>query len=230
MRRGRGRPPVLSEIAGPAAGDPRAWSMRRADLESLSSLLEHLPGRRSVLLCGEEALAGSIALAAAAAAAGRRAALVECDLARPRLAVELGLASGPGLHEYLRWEASAEQILQPVVVAGPAAGATPHLACVVGGAPAADPATLLDLQSFRHAVAKLRRAYDLLVLSGPSLDGERTALEVAAARVDTVLVAVSPRRRSGRAGRELRAALRRLPIAMLGTLVVGAQAAAGQRS
>lgn len=232
MRRGRGGPPVLSEIAGPAAGDPRAWSMRRADLESLSSLLGQLPGRRSVLLCGEEALAGSIALAGAAAAVGRRAALVECDLARPRLAAELGLASGPGLHEYLRWEASSEQVLQPVALAGPAAGAASQLACVVGGAPAGDPATLLDLESFRHAVAKMRRAYDLLVLSGPSLDGEQGALEAAAASVDSVLVAIPPRRRSGRPGRELRAALRRLPIEMLGTLVVGvgAEPIAGQRS
>jgi len=230
MRRGRGSPPVLAEIAGPAAGDPRAWSMRRSDLASMASLIEELGGQRSVLVCGEEAVAASIALAAAAAAAGHRTALLECDLAGPRLASELGLASGPGLHEYLRWEASAQEIVQPVALAGPAAaGASGILACVVGGAPAADPVALLGLGSFPHAVAKLRRAYRLLVLIGPGLE-EGRALEAAAERVDAVLVAIPSERRSGRRARELRATLRRLPIAMLGAVVVGGERAVAQRS
>jgi tyrosine-protein kinase len=230
MRRGRGSPPVLAEIAGPAAGDPRTWSMRRADLASMAGLIEELGGSRAVLVCGEEALAASIALAAAAAAAGHRTALLECDLARPRLASELGLASSPGLHEYLRWEASAREIVQPIALAGPAAaGASGIIACVVGGAPATDPATPLDLDSFPHAVSKLRRAYRLLVLSGPGLE-EGRALEAAAERADAVLVAIPPERRSGRRARELRGALRRLPIAMLGAIVVGGERAVAQRS
>src|SRR5262245_27058638 len=100
MRRGRGRPPLLAELGGPAPGDARAWSMRGSDLESLQPLLGELSGRRSVLLTGERALAGSIAIAAAAAATGLRTALLECDLRRPRLAAELGLGTAPGLHEY----------------------------------------------------------------------------------------------------------------------------------
>ena len=65
---------------------------------------------------------------------GRRTVLVECDLARPRLAADLGLAPGPGLHEYLRWEAEAAEILQPLVLAGPAAaGAGEPLVCIAAG-------------------------------------------------------------------------------------------------
>ncbi|HYJ23296.1 MAG TPA: hypothetical protein VEW07_14895 [Solirubrobacterales bacterium] len=220
MLGGRRKLPVLAEISGPGAGDARAWSLRRADLEALARLQAGVEGHRTVLVVGDEGLAGAIALAGAAGAAGRRTALLECDLARPRLAVELGLSPGPGLHEYLRWEASAAEILQPLVLAGPAAGdAGDPLICVVSGRPAADPVTLVNLESFRHALAKLRAAYDLTVLVGPPLEIQGTP-EAVAARVDMVLGAVSPKGLSGQAGRLLRARLRRLPAETLGAIAV----------
>jgi len=221
MRGGRRKLPVLAEISGPAPGETRAWSLRRADLEALAGLQRGLDDHRAVLVVGEEGMAGAIALASAASAAGRRTALVECDLARPRLAVELGLSPAPGLHEYLRWEATAAEILQPLVLAGPAArGATDPLVCVVGGRPAADAATLVNLESFRHALAKLRAGYDLTVLIGPPLEIVRGAPEVVAADADAVLAAVSPKGLSGQARRLLRAQLRRLPAETLGAIVV----------
>jgi Mrp family chromosome partitioning ATPase len=222
MRGGRRKLPVLAAISGPAPGETRAWSLRRADLAALAKLQGGLDDHRAVLVAGDEGLAGAIALAAAASAAGRRTALVECDLARPRVAVELGLSPGPGLHEYLRWEASAPEILQPLVLAGPAArGATDPLVCVVAGRPAADAATLLKLESFRHALAKLRAAYDLVVLLGPPLEVMQGAPEAVAARADAVLAAATAKGLSGQAGRLLRAQMRRLPAQTLGAIAVG---------
>jgi succinoglycan biosynthesis transport protein ExoP len=213
--------PVLAEIAGPAPGEARAWALRRADLEALGKLQRGLEDHRALLVAGDERLAGAIALAAAASASGRRTVLLECDLAQPRLATELGLGPGPGLHEYLRWEANAPQILQPLVLAGPAArGATDPLICIAAGRPAADTATLVNLESFRHALAKLRAAYDLAVLIAPPLEVMRGAPEAVAVRADAVLAAVSPKGRSGQAGRLLRAQLRRLPAAVLGAIVL----------
>jgi Mrp family chromosome partitioning ATPase len=221
MRGGRRKLPVLAEISGPAPGETRAWSLRRADLKALGKLQTGLDDHRAVLVAGDEALAGAVALAGVASAAGRRAALVECDLARPRVAIELGLSPGPGLHEYLRWEATAPEILQPLALAGPAArGATDPLICVVAGRPAADAETLVNLESFRHALAKLRAAYDLVVLIGPPLEVARGAPEVVAAQADAVLATASPRGLSGQAGRLLRAQLRRLPAEALGAVVV----------
>jgi hypothetical protein len=222
MRGGRRKLPVLAEISGPAPGDARAWSLRRADLEALAGLQGGLDEHRTVLVAGEEALGGAIALAAAASAAGRRTALVECDLARPRVAVELGLSPGPGLHEYLRWEASAPEILQPLVLAGPAAGpaAGDPLVCVVGGRPAVDAATLVKLESFRHALAKLRAAYDRVVVIGPPLEVMQGTPEAVAAAADAVLAAASAKGLSGQAGRLLRAQMRRLPAAALGAIAV----------
>jgi Mrp family chromosome partitioning ATPase len=223
MGGGRRKLPVLAAISGPAPGEARAWSLRRADLEALSELRRGLDDRHLLLVAGDEGLAGAIALASAASAAGRRAVLLECDLERPRLALELGLSPGPGLHEYLRWEAGAAEILQPLVLAGPAArGATDPLVCVVAGRPAADAVTLLGLESFRHALAKLRAAYDLVVVIGPPLESGDGALTAIATGADTLLAAVPPAALSGRrARRELQSKLRRLPLRARGAIVVG---------
>jgi Mrp family chromosome partitioning ATPase len=221
MLGGRPKLPVLAEISGPAPGGARAGSLRREDLRALAKLQRSLDGRHVVLITGEEGLSGAIALAGAAAANGQRTALLECDLVRPRLAADLGLAVAPGLHEYLRWEARAPEILQPLALAGPAArGASHPLVCIVAGRRAADPATLISLESFRHALAKLRGAYDLVILAGPSLDSGYGSLEVLAAQADTLLAAVPPDVVSGRPGRDLRAALRKLPVAVGGAIVV----------
>jgi hypothetical protein len=224
MRGGRAKLPVLAEITGSPSGDGRVWSLRRADLEAMTGLLARLAEHRVVVLTGDRRLTGAVALAGAASARGRRTVLLECDLAGPRLAAELGLQTGPGLHEYLRWEATAAQILQPLVLAGPAAaGASAPLICVSGGAAAANPATLLGSESFRHAAAKLRSAYDLVVLAGPSPENDRPALDAAAAGADALLACVSPAQ-ARRKGRRLRAALRGLPVPTLGALVVGGEA------
>ncbi len=221
MLDGRRKLPVLAEIAGPAPGAARTWSLRRADLDALAKPLAALEERRLVLVAGLAAPVAALALASAGAASGRRTALVECDLAHPRLAADLGLAPVPGLHEYLRWEATAPQILQPLVLAGPAsAAATGPLVCVVAGRPSADPGTLVGLESFRHATAKLRGAYELTVVVAPPPETADGALETVASGVDAVVAATSSQGLSGSAGRRLRAALRRLRTPTLGAIAV----------
>jgi Mrp family chromosome partitioning ATPase len=222
MLGGRRKLPVLAELAGPAAGSSRAWALRRGDLQALAKVGDALDGRGVALVTGDAGLAGAVAVAGAATAAGRRTVLLECDLVQPRLAADLGLSATPGLHEYLRWEATAPQILQPLVLAGPAsADAKAPLVCIVAGRRAADPATLVSLASFRHALAKLRQAYDLVVLAGPALDSAYGSLETLAEQSDTLLAAVSPAAASRRPSRELRAALRRLPAPVAGAIVIG---------
>jgi receptor protein-tyrosine kinase len=223
MAGGRRKLPVLAEVGAPAAAGSRAWSLREADLGALTKLQRGFDDHLAVLVVGAEGLTGAIALAAAASAAGRRTALVECDLARPRVAAELGLSAAPGLHEYLRWEATAAEILQPLVLAGPAArGAAEPLICVVSGRPAPDSTTLVKLESFRHALAKLRAAYELTVVIGPPLEVAHGLAELVAAEADAVLAAAPRKGLSGQDGRLLRAQVRRLPARALGAIVVGA--------
>jgi hypothetical protein len=133
------------------------------------------------------------------------------------------LAAGPGLHEYLLWEATAAEILQPLVLAGPAAkGASDPLICIPAGARAPDPAPVLGSESFRHAVGKLRRAYDLVILAGPSLGPDRWVVNPVAEVADTLCACVPPAQASTKGSRPVRAAIRRLPVTALGAIVVAA--------
>jgi hypothetical protein len=214
--------PVLAEIGTPASSNGRAWGLRRKDLEALRGVLGHLAGRRAVLVTGEEAPAATlaVALAGVGAAAGTPTALVECDVERPRIAADLGLAPTPGLHEYLRWEVTPRDIVQPLTLAGSAgsAGAGP-LACVCAGRPTGDARTLLSLRSFHHMTTKLRDAYGLVVLLGPPLEGPGGSLGSIAAAADCVLAALSepPSRRAAKADAQ---ALSLLGAAPLGAIVV----------
>ena len=222
---GRRKLPVLAEISAPARGEDRVWSLRREEFDQLEGVRKRLERQRAVMVSGSEDLVRVLAvgLAGAACAAGKRTILVECDLARPRLAADLGLSPAPGLHEYLRWEATAAEILQPLAPAGPqAAAASEPLVCIAAGRPAPDPATLLGLQSFRHMTAKLRNAYDLVVLSGPKIASDPTCLEAIASEADGTLVAISPRQSPDGAQKALRSVLAELPAAALGAVVVSA--------
>lgn len=221
MLRGRSRIPVLAEISGPADG--RVWALRRQDFASLTQLLPQLAEQRVVAIAGEgeSTAVAAVAVAAAASASGRRTILVDCDLAHPRLAAHVGLAAAPGLHEYLRWEAEPQGILQPVVLAGSAtAGAADPLICVCGGRPASKTETLLGLQSFGHMVEKLRAAYSLTILLAPPVEAEPTSATAAAAPADAVLAALPAGDVSGRSGRTVRAAIGRLPAPALGAVAL----------
>jgi len=222
MAGGRAKLPVLARIAGPDGGDERAWGLRRNDFEALAAPLGAADGAGSVLVTGgdHESRVLAVALAAAAAAGGRRTVLLECDVERPRLAADLGLASAPGLHEYLSWEATPEKLLQPLVLAGSAAaGADEPLVCVVAGRPG-DPATLLALGSFRHMTSRLREAYALCILLGPPL-GRSAGLDLVAAEAEAVLLALPPAYGAGREAKSVGVAARNLGPRPLGTVLVG---------
>lgn len=188
MSRRRSRPPTLAEL--PATGDEggRLGSLRRAELDALDAVLAAVGESRAVLITGTARAALATGLATVAAARSLRTVLVEADLASPSLAQALGLEPGPGLGEYLRHEAEAGQILQPLVLAGPAsAGAAAPLTCVAAGAPVPHAAELLASDELGHAIARMRGAYDLVVVDAPSLSDELALLAVAA-RIDKALV------------------------------------------
>ena len=214
MRLGRRKLPVLAEISARPPDGSRAWALQRRDMDAHQALLARLGGARLVLITGDAEGKGmaAIGLATTAAANGTRTALLECDLTNPTLAGFLGLEPAPGLHEYLREAASAAQILQSLVLAGPGSGgAGGPLVCVVGGEPTPHSGTLLATAGFAHAVERLRSAYDLIVAAGPPLGGEEVALARAAALADAVLVCVDRRATTGRPARRLERELRFLP-------------------
>jgi Mrp family chromosome partitioning ATPase len=222
MRRGRGGLPMLGEIGGPPA-ENRAWSLCRRDAEALEAVRKRLDGISAVLVLGAAAPSRVLAvgLAGVAAAAGRRTVLLDCDLEHSALAGAVGLDQAPGLHEYLRWEATPQDVLRPLVLAGPASPiAAEPLAFIPAGRPTADPATLLGLPSFRHMSAKLRHGYELVVVAGPPLDAAEAALTAVAAESDCALAGIDSAQRTRRRRRALGAALRGFGADPLGAVVV----------
>lgn len=196
-------------------------ALRREDLQAFDALLKEVGSRGVVLVTGvDEAKRGcATGLATAAAVSGLRAALVECDLSAPGLAKALGLASAPGLHEYLRWDAKAQQILQPLVLAGPESGKVVEpLVCIAAGKPTSQGPTLLASESFRHAIAKLRSAYDVVVLDGPSTDGDPAQLDHVASCADAMLACIERAGSTRRSRRRMRRRLRRLPPRFAGVV------------
>ena len=185
---------VLAEIPARSSPELRTGTLRRGDLALFGGLLEGLRGCRAVLMTGSiparrETAAG---LAAAAAAAGTRTALLECDLAGPGLADALGLSNAPGLHEHLRGGAGVGEILKPVVVAGPGSvAASEPLVCVVAGRPTADGARLLASDAFAAALSGLRAGYELVVIDGPPLRDEHS-LRALLAQVDATIACLGP--------------------------------------
>lgn len=173
----RNKQPVLAQVPASSNNSTRPGALGRDQLQAYADLAAKLTKTGSVFTTGPSKGEVALGLAAAATAEGRRVALLECDLAGPALASRLGLAAGPGLHEYLLERAEASEILQPLVLAGPASGrATEPLACIVAGEPEPEPVALLDSERCDHAIERLRRAYDLLVVDGPPLSEDADAL------------------------------------------------------
>jgi tyrosine-protein kinase len=201
---------VLAEIPARSSPGLRTGSLRRSELEAYGGLLKELAGAHCVLATGSEPgapRAVAVGLAATAAARGSRVVLIECALADPGLADALGLASAPGLHEYLRGAADSEAILKPVVLAGPgSAEATEPLVCVVAGRPAADAPGLLASAAFARALAGLRAAYELVVIDGPPLR-EESSLRAVLSQADSTIACLGP------------AESRSLPISVSGLVI-----------
>jgi Mrp family chromosome partitioning ATPase len=200
---------VLAEIPARSSSELRTGTLRRADLAVYGGLRRELGVARVVLITGTGRREVAAGLAAAAAAAGTRTALLECDLVEPGLADALGLATAPGLHEHLRGAAEVGGILKPLVLAGPgSAQATEPLVCIVAGRPSADGPRLLASPAMAAAVDGLRAAYELVVIAGPPLRDE-LSLGALLGLADATVACLEP------------SEPRDLPIAVTGLVIQG---------
>ncbi len=190
MLRRRAKLAVLAEVPALDGDGPRPGALGREALAAYTQLAADLPAGGPVLVTGPARSGAAIGIAAAATAGGRRVALLECDIAQPALADALGLSPTPGLHEYLREESSPPGILQSLVLAGPAAGrATEPLAVIVAGEPEPKPVALIDSDRCDHAIQRLRKAYELLVIAAPGLDEDPDSLRALAEHAGTTVAA-----------------------------------------
>lgn len=185
--RDRRRTQVIGRLPVPPPGPGRGADLafHRADwpaYESLAAGLLELEEPRVLLVTGGDSrdhVRVATGVGTAAAVGGMRVLVMETDLARPALADLVGLVSVPGLREYLCWAADAPELLQPVSLEGIATedSAPGQLVFITAGRAAVNGAALLAGESFPAALHKVRRAYQLVVLSsGPLPSPELTAV------------------------------------------------------
>jgi uncharacterized protein involved in exopolysaccharide biosynthesis/Mrp family chromosome partitioning ATPase len=140
----------------------------------------------------------ALSLARAYALSGKTTLLVDCDLRRPSLHAQLGLAPSAGLIDYLGSGGSAG--LAPIIV--PDAASTAHL---VIGARLGDVATdqFVTGEAFGRLIEQAQAAYEIVILDTPPIGVVVDGLYIAA-HVDVAVMVV----RFGATGqRELRASL-----------------------
>lgn len=186
----------------------------------------------------------AIALAGAAAVAGKSTLLVECDLRRPCLADRLSLNRDPGLSDYLVGHAGPSEVLQTVELTPPispngddqenaAKKAKPGskrgkkgdssgeiMVCITAGSSAPLPAELLGSERFTDFLTKVSKVYDLVVLDTSPILAVVDALELVP-HVDGMVVCVRLSQTTREEARAAREALSRLPERPTGVVVTG---------
>jgi len=113
-------------------------------------------------VAGEGKTLTAINLAASMASTGRKKVLLmDLDLRKSGIAVELGIAPYPGLGEFLLGSVPMEKIVRNSSV--------PELYVVPGGRPISSPADMLAGEKFRSFLRELRGQFDLVVLDTPPI-------------------------------------------------------------
>jgi len=172
----------------------------------------------------------SLALASAAALAKQRVMLVECDLRRPSFSSRLGLPREPGLTDYLSGRANPADILQVVALTEPVrfngqgkateAPGDASMVVISAGSTVSTSSELLRSPRFASFIAKVSKAYDLVILDGSPLLSVADPLELASA-VEGILVCVRVRQTTRDQARAAHSALSHLPKRATGAVVTG---------
>jgi|SRR5665213_1397411 len=150
-------------------------------------------------------------LASAAARMGSRVLLIEADLRRPTLALQLDIASGPGLADVLIGAVSLSDAVQSIDFdqpAGRGSQARTLDALVAGAALPPNPGELIESHAMEGLLEGVKSTYDLVVIDTPPLTAVSDAFPLLR-KVDGVIIV-------GRVGRNRRDVAERLHETLTG--------------
>ncbi|GAA4284570.1 polysaccharide biosynthesis tyrosine autokinase [Brevibacterium daeguense] len=172
------RTPLITDLP---AHSPRAEAFRR--LRTNLRFVQVDDPVNSVLVtsavAGEGKTTTSINLALVMAQAGKRIALVDADLRRPRVAETLGLENSAGLTTALIGAADVFDLLQP--------WGQDELYVLTAGEIPPNPAELLDSRAMQRLLGALTADFDLVIIDGPPMLPVADSL-ILAQRVGRVLL------------------------------------------
>lgn len=149
-------------------------------------------------------------LAIALAQDGRRVAILDCDLRKPRLHEVFEIDNHPGLTSYLAGNCSMADILKPTEV--------DNLFFIPAGPAPPNPAELLNSQAYNNLLQQLRRDFQHLIIDTPPTLGFADA-RVLALQADGVLLVAKHQGTSKEAGKLARQHFAQINAKMLGMVL-----------
>lgn len=177
----------------------------------LKSLLISSPGASE----GKTTIAAN--LAAVIAQGGKRVALLDADFRRPRVHREMGLTNRSGLSDVFRDRLALADVLQ--------AWDGLNLSVITSGGIPPNPSELLASQKMRQIMDELEAQFDIVIVdSTPTIV---TDSQLIAARVDGVLLVLTPGRTSAEAARAAVEQYRRVGARLLGVVLNNIQPGQG---
>jgi Mrp family chromosome partitioning ATPase len=184
-------------------------------------------------------------VAFAAAAAGKRVLLIECDLRRPVLAERLAIKPSPGLTDFVNGAAEPSELLQVVSFSDAAVrngrglksgepdavGSGPlfqhELVCVTAGSETSHPVEVLESSAFRAMLQEVGQAYDVVILDTPPVLPVVDALQVIA-NSEAIVVCGRAAQLTREQARAFKQALERVPERPVGLVVTGIKPSAAE--
>ncbi|HWL77094.1 CpsD/CapB family tyrosine-protein kinase, partial [Microbacterium sp.] len=186
-KRAKERPLVVQD--DPLSVRAEAFRTLRTNLQFLD-----LDNRSSFVITSSEPGEGKtttlINLATVLADAGRRVAVVDADLRRPRVATHLGIEGGAGLTDVLIGRASPEELLVP--------WRTRNLRVLPAGRIPPNPSELLVSTQMRALLADLEREFEIVLVDAPPLLAVTDAAVLAKATAGAIVVVAAGRTKSAR--------------------------------
>ena len=182
-------------------------------------LMRHIDPSRpaSILIAGASANEGkttvSCQLAASLARTGKRVALVDCDLRRPSAHLMVGGQQGPGVSEFMRGEATLDEVRQQTQA--------PGLTFIGAGQVDQRVLQLLSIDGGRSLIQQLKSRFDFVIIdTSPLLFVAEPSM--VAQNADIVLLATRKDYSRVRYIVQARDSLRSLQVPLLGAIMVGA--------
>jgi len=223
---GRGVTPGLAMLEKPTGVHAEAFRILRSNLRFglLSSDATVVMVTSSTVGEGKSTTISNLAVAQALG--GKRVALVELDLRRPKLASLFQVSGGSGLTSVALGQLPLADALKPVdlqtVSSRSARGSDARLDLLTAGQLPPDPSEFINTDAVRTLIRELREGYDLVLIDAPPLVSVSDTAAVADL-ADAIFVCV----RLGLVRRplltEFRRSLSRLSIPVLGQVITGAE-------
>jgi tyrosine-protein kinase Etk/Wzc len=112
---------------------------------------------------------------------GKRVALMECDLRKPKISKPMGIDSSTGISNYLIGKAALNDIIQPY-------GAIESLSVISSGPIPPNPAELFGNIKFQELITDLKKQFDYLIVDTPPVAAVTDAKIIGAIADTTIYV------------------------------------------